>query len=835
MSGGPATAPRTSTNPFPGPVAYTAAESAVFYGRKPQVNQLTSLVVSSAIVLVHAPSGQGKSSLIDAGLLPKLQARGVHLMPAVRLGQTEAPGEPRPGTTAVNPFIRLVVDAAGGPKAGEKNDLQSVLTRLLAATPEQLTLLVLDQFEEIFINPARWQERAEFLRELRRALDSLPRFRVLCALRSDYLADLVALDEDFPSRMFVRFALESLDEPTARRVIQEAFADTGVRITDNDLDEVMDGLLAIEMPDAKPVRGSHVNLVQLQIFCRRLWERHRQAPETGPPTERIEDLATSMRLFVDAAVSDVVSSHFQDEGVLRQWLTSNLVTGRGQRRIVELEEDGAAGLPKATVEALERARLVQIEQRNRGRWVELTHDSMVDALHKSNKEWESEHRRRRLKRLLVAAAVLALLGLAYIPLRSAPLTDNYFYESAFVERSGSTTIGLGRPDSQGVLAAAVTIDPVEPVDPVDPVDPGGSLAEVRLVETPDEDEDAKKTLREVNVTSGENLVVGPTRSDASYALEVQVGASAVSFEVEGNVVERLVATRDEAGRTQVVQSQSEAALRVKPDGYVMLRGLPAGTEVVAGGELLNQDGDASLVRAGPAGYLVLRSIAPLPTSFEVDEVTDVLAMPPDESLTFDVVGTTVLEIADVEDSDPLTLDVECGDEAVKIGLVRARGFDGRAPAAEFPTELGGVDEIHSLLVGRANSGNVLVWLDPTAPDEEVGCDISLRRPLAQARQELGEFQVELGDLHRAVGVSIELDRAAILVTNRTARGVSTRLQCARGAVVESPRGKRLLAYVPAGARCVLVAALDDFANPTELVLDAALVRAPERLTERAVQ
>ena len=59
-----------STNPYVGPRSFETGDA--LYGRDREVGQLASLLIAERIVLLHSPSGAGKTSLIQAGLLPRL-------------------------------------------------------------------------------------------------------------------------------------------------------------------------------------------------------------------------------------------------------------------------------------------------------------------------------------------------------------------------------------------------------------------------------------------------------------------------------------------------------------------------------------------------------------------------------------------------------------------------------------------------------------------------------------------------------------------------------------------------------------------------------------------
>jgi len=60
-------------NPFVGPRPFHFGEW--LFGRGKEVPDLYYLLNAERIVMLHSPSGAGKSSLVQAGLLPRLKAR----------------------------------------------------------------------------------------------------------------------------------------------------------------------------------------------------------------------------------------------------------------------------------------------------------------------------------------------------------------------------------------------------------------------------------------------------------------------------------------------------------------------------------------------------------------------------------------------------------------------------------------------------------------------------------------------------------------------------------------------------------------------------------------
>jgi len=67
---GSSTAAVMVANPFVGPRPIDTGQK--IFGRDREIEQLYYLLSGERIVLLHSPSGAGKSSLIQAGLLPRL-------------------------------------------------------------------------------------------------------------------------------------------------------------------------------------------------------------------------------------------------------------------------------------------------------------------------------------------------------------------------------------------------------------------------------------------------------------------------------------------------------------------------------------------------------------------------------------------------------------------------------------------------------------------------------------------------------------------------------------------------------------------------------------------
>lgn len=75
--------PVTAENPYVGPRSFKTGEK--MYGRDRELRDLLNLLIAERIVLLYSPSGAGKSSLIQAGLIEQLRQEGFKPLPVMRV------------------------------------------------------------------------------------------------------------------------------------------------------------------------------------------------------------------------------------------------------------------------------------------------------------------------------------------------------------------------------------------------------------------------------------------------------------------------------------------------------------------------------------------------------------------------------------------------------------------------------------------------------------------------------------------------------------------------------------------------------------------------------
>ncbi|TMQ03973.1 MAG: hypothetical protein E6J90_52500 [Deltaproteobacteria bacterium] len=187
-----------------------------FFGRNTELDELVCrLQRGDRAIYIIGASGSGKSSLIAAGLLPRL-SRGVSGLPCFHI-HTLRPGE--------QPMSQLA-DALDGDPTTPVAAIDGLLAQ---HTPATSFLLVVDQLEELFAS-ASADQRAGFFAAIR-ALRSDPRCVLVFTLRSDFYGALLEcpLWTDIDGRIS-RIELGAMRGDNLRTVIECPARDAGVHV-----------------------------------------------------------------------------------------------------------------------------------------------------------------------------------------------------------------------------------------------------------------------------------------------------------------------------------------------------------------------------------------------------------------------------------------------------------------------------------------------------------------------------------------------------------------------------------------------------------------------------
>ena len=192
-------------NPYVGPSPFQLDDAPRFYGRKDEATELFSLTRAHSVVLFYSQSGAGKTSLINAGVIPKLKKERIEVFPVARIG-VKLPKDVNLGPDG-NVFLFNTLLSLEGKKK-KRNFDQLTKMSLSDYLKEEasngqpkysyhLRVLFFDQFEELFTTfPDHWSTREAFFKGISEALQKDPLLRVVFAMREEYIAELATVCAD---------------------------------------------------------------------------------------------------------------------------------------------------------------------------------------------------------------------------------------------------------------------------------------------------------------------------------------------------------------------------------------------------------------------------------------------------------------------------------------------------------------------------------------------------------------------------------------------------------------------------------------------------------------
>jgi GTPase SAR1 family protein len=364
-----------------------------FFGRHNETRELLKAIDENRIVLVYGPSGAGKSSLLNAGIHQSLEEEfDLHMN--VRVGGA-LPSIAR--TTEIGNIFTFAAVCGLDLPANPMCRLVDCLRSLSRKPGKQGRILVLDQFEELFTqHPERHQDKIEFLLELAAALKDDENLRVIIVIRQEYLAEVELLAESLPDGLSLhKFLLKRMDAKNALEAIT-APAASYARFAKDVAEEIVKHLniITVRGLEGVPVErlGEFIEMVHLQIVCRRLWEQLEPDIKLIQMTD-LEDVAGEGRRFkefvvnaLDEFYNDVVKrvadseetrSHGNFSQEFIRFGCMQFVTATLTRTTVRWVAGRVGRLPDWIVNQLENRHLLRCEERGGERWYELAHDHLV--------------------------------------------------------------------------------------------------------------------------------------------------------------------------------------------------------------------------------------------------------------------------------------------------------------------------------------------------------------------------------------------------------------------------------------------------------------------------
>ncbi|MDZ8226526.1 caspase family protein [Nostoc sp. ChiVER01] len=266
--------------PYKGLRFFDIEDATYFYGREVLTQKLIQHVQvgKGNFLAVLGVSGSGKSSLLRAGLIYQLQQQR-------RLPGTEewkirifSPGE-QPLVSLATAFMdesATDMQRAEQLKVADEAIAQGEtgLARLIRASRSPRTLLIVDQFEEIFTVCQSHSDRQQFISSLLGALKQTEdKLCIIFAMRDDFLGKCAAYHEltDLIQTNLVMVTPMSLEE--LQQAIREPAAKLGRKVEENLINAILKDL-GVEV--GQPTQEAEPGILPLLSYTlEQLWQRQK--------------------------------------------------------------------------------------------------------------------------------------------------------------------------------------------------------------------------------------------------------------------------------------------------------------------------------------------------------------------------------------------------------------------------------------------------------------------------------------------------------------------------------------------------------------------------------
>ena len=342
---------------------YETSDANIFFGRKHTSELLVTKINSHKLVLINGKSGSGKTSLINAGIIPRLVKQGYFTMV---FRDYRYPTE--------------TIKAALAKLENVKIDLKNCETLLdcIRATIRQTgrsIVIFLDQFERFFLNlpEDRWKQFAGELKDCLNQLNS-QEMNVVIALRRDFYGQLGEFWEDIPEINTASYQhyLKPLNPQEAEEAIKKPLKliKETVVYEPNFLEKY---LVPNLLQRSEGQSQDQIEPVHLQIVCNQLFKevrkRFSEQLKAGDPIIIQQDLYNELggvegilQGYVETTLNEYFTS--RDEQDLVRTVLKQMANSRGTREfksVPEISKNLSLSQERVEkiVEKLDRSRLIE--------------------------------------------------------------------------------------------------------------------------------------------------------------------------------------------------------------------------------------------------------------------------------------------------------------------------------------------------------------------------------------------------------------------------------------------------------------------------------------------
>jgi tetratricopeptide (TPR) repeat protein len=372
---------KVTTRPYPGGRPFRQADRDLFFGRADEAAALADLWQSNRLTIAHGPAAAGKTSLLQAGVLPLITDKRFEVLPPGRVSYGVT--FPFAGLPEHNPYtLALLRSWAPGESPARLVGLTvSEFIRRRAQRRGAIILAPVDQAEELIDDTGpRWTYRPHFLRELTDALAE-PSLHLLLVTREETLGSFTDV-----LRTGARQHIPALSRPSAAEALTGPAETMGRPFAPGAAEVLLSDLQTIRTVSVTGEEryddADRVEPALLQIAASALWDKL----PAGTADIAVRDVRwygsvdSALAAHYGPVIARVADYHDLPPARLYSWLLTAFVTELGTGRGAYEGAAETAGLPNSVAQALADSHLLAPEIRHGTRWYRLLSDRLIMPL-----------------------------------------------------------------------------------------------------------------------------------------------------------------------------------------------------------------------------------------------------------------------------------------------------------------------------------------------------------------------------------------------------------------------------------------------------------------------
>jgi hypothetical protein len=412
---------------YPGAQPFSTSQSNIFFGREQDALDLFHLIKLEPLVVVHARSGLGKSSLLNAGIIPHIMEEGEYTPITIRFGAYRQENGQNLPLNITRSRVEEHLHSAEASFLDELLENNGSLWYMFAREHtfdlgRRKFLLIFDQFEELTTYPEtavhsfktqlaelfysqipeRFRQPVEMevaspkilTRSQLSLLHEPLQLKIVLAIRSDRISLLDQLSTHLPLVKRSWFELGSLTEQQAEEAILSPAYKAGSFLSPifDFEDEAIEAMLSFLTKG----HSENIESFQLQILCQSIEQK---VIQQGLKMVTLADLGNIQEVYENYYEDRIRSlGSMEDQNAARQFIEDGLIFEEEERRLslYEGQIHSTFGISDELLRRLVDTHLIRREPSAKGGYLyELSHDTLVAPVLKAKAVRVAEEEKRK--------------------------------------------------------------------------------------------------------------------------------------------------------------------------------------------------------------------------------------------------------------------------------------------------------------------------------------------------------------------------------------------------------------------------------------------------------